>query len=112
MEKTAEHHVSFVVFDFGDNPAVVSQMIGIEPTRAWIRGDPIPNTRHGRHVHSRWVLQSPLPLVQPIEAHLCALLPRLERRREAIREVRQSFQAQLAVAAYWYDVNPGFQLSA
>jgi hypothetical protein len=112
MEKAPQHHVYFAVFDFGDDPGVVTRAMGVEPTKAWAKGEPIAGSRKGRQTHNRWVLQSALPLAEPIEAHFEDLLPQLECRREAVADVRTRFEARLAVAAYWYEVNPGFCLSA
>lgn len=112
MEKAPEHHVYFAVFDFGDDPAIITRAMGLEPTWAWIKGDVIANSRRGRQTHSRWVLQSTRPLAEPIEAHVENLLPRLESRREAVVDVRTRFKARLVVAAYWYAANQGFRLTA
>ncbi|MBC8106066.1 MAG: DUF4279 domain-containing protein [Anaerolineae bacterium] len=109
--KPPEHHVYFAVFGFGDDPAVVTQAMGIEPTEAWVKGEPT-GRRRGIRTHSRWVLQSALALVEPIEDHFEDLLPQLECRRDAVADVRTRFEARLAVAAYWRELNPSFRLSA
>lgn len=111
MDKAAEHHVYFAVFGFGDDPSVVTRIMGVEPTKAWVKGEPISEPRKGRQTHSRWVLQSELPLVEPIELHFASLLPQLECRREAVANVLARFETHLAVAAYWHE-HPGFRLSA
>jgi hypothetical protein len=112
MEKVPEHHVYFAVLGFGDDPAIITRAMGIEPTKAWIKGEAIANSRQGKQTHSRWVLQSTRPLAEPIEAHFENLLPRLESRRDAVAEVRTRFEARLSVAAYWHGANPGFRLTA
>jgi hypothetical protein len=112
MEKTSEHHVYFAVFGFGDDPAIVTQAMGVAPTKAWVKGESIANSRQGKQTHSRWVLQSSLPLAEPIEAHFENLLLQLETRRKAVADVCARFEARLTVAAYLYEVNPGFRLAA
>lgn len=111
MVKPSKHYVYFGVFGFGDDPAMVTRTMGIEPTKVWVKGEPT-GIRKGIHTHSRWTLQSTLQLAEPIEAHFENLLPQLESRREAVVDVRTRFKARLAVAAYWYEFNPGFCLSA
>src|SRR4051812_12870447 len=96
--EVTEHHVFFAVFGFGDDVAVVTRMMGIEPTKAWVQGEP-RGPHRGMHTHSRWVLQSSLPLAEPIESHFEDLLPKLECRREAVADVRTRFEACLSVAA-------------
>jgi hypothetical protein len=111
MMKPSEHHVYFAVFGFGDDPAVVTRAMGVEPTKAWRKGEPTGKGR-GIQTHNRWVLKSTLPLAEPIEAHLENLLSQLESRGEAVADLRTRFEARLAVAAYWQEVNPSFSLSA
>jgi hypothetical protein len=64
-------HVYFGVFDFGDDPSIVSAMMGMEPTKAWVKGEhyvaAFPNARR---THSRWALDSGLDEAEPVEAHL------------------------------------------
>ena len=69
MEKPPKHHVFFAVFGFGDDPEVVTCAMGVEPTKAWIKGEPTGKGR-GIQTHNRWVLQSTLPLAEPIERTL------------------------------------------
>jgi hypothetical protein len=112
MGDASEHHVYFAVFDFGDDPKVVTEALGVTPTKAWTKGEAIKHSAHGRQTHSRWVLQSQLPLAAPIDEHFRDLLPRLEQRRIAVMEVCDRFRARLAVAAYLRAANPGFRLDS
>lgn len=101
--------VYFGVFGFGDDPAVVSALMQMPPTEAWVKGEPsdaqFPDTRR---THSRWALPSGLDESAPVEAHFAALLIKLESRRNQIGQVSQRFHVKIAVAQYSYEANPQF----
>src|SRR4030095_10933153 len=106
-------HVYFGVFDFGDDPSVVSEMMGQEPTKAWVKGEHyVASSPGARRTHSRWALESGLDEGEPLEAHLGALLARLEPKRREIRQVAERFTARIGVAQYFYEMNPGFRIES
>ncbi|SRR6266545_6384557 len=106
-------HVYFGVFDFGGDPAVVSEMMGMEPTRASVKGERYASpSPAARHTHSRWSLESGLDEAEPLEAHFAALLTRLEPKRSEIGQVAQRFPTRIGVAQYFHEVNPQFFLDA
>ena len=68
-------HVYFGVFGFGDNPEVVTEILRMPPTEAWVKGEPYGALSAGaRRTHSRWSLSGGLDEAAPVEAHLHALL--------------------------------------
>ena len=74
-------YVYFAVFDFGDDPQVVSAIMGMEPTGAWIKGERYDSASpNARRTHSRWFLESGLDQAEALELHLDALLAKLELR--------------------------------
>lgn len=75
----SQTHVYFIVGDFGDDPGVVTALVGAEPTRAYRKGDLMPNTSHGvRYREAGWVLDSPLPISAHADEHFEALVQLLE----------------------------------
>jgi hypothetical protein len=106
-------HVYFGVFGFGDDPSVVTAIMGMAPSKAWIKGEPYASPSPGaRRTHSRWALESGRHEAEPVEAHLVALLERLEPKVEEIRRVSQRFDVQIGVAQYFHEVNPQFRIEA
>jgi len=106
-------HVYFGVFDFGGDPGKVSTLMDMEPTVAWVKGEHhIPAFPNARRTHSRWALSSGVDEKEPVEAHLAALLERLQTRRAQITEVARLFPTQIVVAQYFYEVNPQFCMGA
>jgi len=72
-------YVYFAVFDFGDDPHVVSEIMEIEPTGAWVKGERYaPASPSARRTHSRWFLESGLDQTEELEPQLDALLAKLE----------------------------------
>jgi Domain of unknown function (DUF4279) len=102
-------HVFLKILDFGDDPSIVTSRIGLSPTSAWRRGDPMPDTTATRN-HSRWSFQSPLPLDTHVEKHLAALLPLLEAHAASIRECAAEFSVEICCAIYYEDFTPGIHL--
>jgi hypothetical protein len=110
-----EIRVFLGVFKFGDDPRVVTDLLGIEPTSAIAPGTPMrgkPGERGLRWRHGRWELASPAGRSASVEDQLLALLPLLEEREEAIREANARFEVGIMCAAYFYQVNPGFHLDS
>ena len=106
-------HVDLAVFGFGDDPGVVSAMMGMQPTKAWVKGERfLPKYPDARRTHSRWVLSSGLDKTEPLEAHLEAILTRLEPMRAQIEQVAKRFPVEIRVAQYLHEVNPQFGLEA
>lgn len=105
-------HVGLVISDFEPaQPSAVTELLGVEPTRAWGKGDRDPAHPTARRTFSTWELRSPVERTAPFEDQLDALLPLLEARADQIRAAKERWSASVACAAYFYKVNPGFSLS-
>ena len=95
--------VYFGVFEFGDDPSVVTKIMGVEPSRSWIKGEPISDELNGVRSHGRWELGSPADPSLPIEEQLVALLTLLEAYKNQVREVSEEFEAGVCCYAYYHD---------
>ena len=104
-------HVRFGVFDFGPDAAVVTSMLGLQPTKAWNVGDPLPGRPDRARTHSRWEIASPLPTSAALEDQLDALLDYLEAHREAVTRAREQFGVGILCAVYTEHPNPGLHLT-
>lgn len=105
-------YVYFAVFDFGDDPQVVSAIMGMEPTGAWIKGERYDSASpNARRTHSRWFLESGLDQAEALELHLDALLAKLELRHAQVGLIHARFRAHIAIAQYFHERNPGFVLT-
>ena len=107
-----EAHIRFCVFDFGDDPSVVTKTLGIEPTKAFAKGDMFPNHPKNFRQNSIWELRSPLPLSADAEEHIESLLSILESKIEIVQTAKENFDAGISCAIYYRNgCNQGFHLS-
>ncbi|HEU6450556.1 MAG TPA: DUF4279 domain-containing protein [Gemmatimonadaceae bacterium] len=114
-ETSTEIHVFLGVFKFGDDPQVVTDLLGIRPTSVIVPGTPMrggPGERGLPWRYGRWELTSPAGPSASVEEQLLALLPLLEERADAIREANARFEVGIMCAAYFREVNPGFHLDS
>jgi hypothetical protein len=103
--------VYFAVFDFGDAPHIITEIIGMEPTGAWVKGDWYESgLSNPRRTHSRWFLESGLDYTAAVGPQLDALLTKLESRQPQIALVQARFPAYIGIAQYFDELNPGFVL--
>ena len=108
-----EIHVFLSILDFDPAPpARVTELLGMEPTAAWTKGDAVPGLPRTRRLHSAWRIESPLPRTATFEDQLQALLDILETRAGQVRAAAELYGAQITCAAYFDGVNTGFGLSA
>jgi hypothetical protein len=107
-----ESHVFLAVIGFGNDPSIVTSLVGLPPTTAWCVGDPIPGHPKAKRTISRWAFQSPLPLHDHVDHHLEALLQLLESSSSRIRDCASRYSTQVSCAIYYKDFTPGINLSA
>jgi hypothetical protein len=94
-----ETRVYLGVFDFGNDPNVVSDLMGVPPTEAWVKGEYYSSKFPlAVRTHSRWMLSSGLPLEAGVEDHLRALLVRLQPLRSQIMETAARFDVGVGIA--------------
>jgi len=107
MEQT---RLYFAVGDFGDDPETVTQLLGVQPTRVWRRGQPRPGSSGPPVRHELWALDSSVDPSESFEAHLAELLALLERAPNGVREVAQRFGAVFQCYSHFESPNPGFAI--
>lgn len=104
-------YINFVVTDFGDDPQVVTALMGIQPTQSWVIGDSLPNHPTARRTHSRWSLASGLGTGNSVEDQLAALLGLLRERHRNVMVTAARFPSEIRCAIYYQDFNPRIHLS-
>lgn len=108
-----ESHVGFCVYEFGNDPSVVTNLICLAPTKSWLVGDPIFNHPTATRSNTKWEFESPLPLESDVEDHIEALLSVLEENVEGVSKAVEHFSAEIRCTIYYYEnsCNQGFNLS-
>lgn len=103
--------IYLVVTGYGDDPAVVTDALGLPPTDAWVRGAPFseafPDALRSR---SQWMLASGLPFDAAWRDHCTQLLALLEPRAAALGELAGQYTVGLAVGRYFHTSDPAFFL--
>ena len=88
----------------------ISISMGIDPTESWRKGD--AGTHNPSRPDSGWCLYSPLPRSNlRIDEHIDALLPVLEERSAAVRDLSKRFDTYLVCVGHFTDSSPGLFLS-
>lgn len=105
-----ETRLYFAVGDWGDDPELVTRLIGVTPTRVVRKGERRPSSPLGAR-HEPWALDSTLDASASFEDHLAALLDQLEINVAGTRECVRRFDAVFQCASYFDTSNPGFSLS-
>ncbi|HZM85003.1 MAG TPA: DUF4279 domain-containing protein [Blastocatellia bacterium] len=90
--------------------AIVSERLGLGPSRAWNEGDPKPSG--GTYSFMRWCLETDIGHNRPVQEHLEVLLPILEDHAEAIRSLAPQYEAVIQCVGYFGEPSPGFHLDA
>ncbi len=110
--KQDETHVYLWFMNYGDDAAVVTRLLGIEPTFIGVPDQ--PNARFPKMTHRihKWQLCGPLDSSFHIEQHLAALLHLLEPHSEAIKAASKLWNGGINAAIYYQDSTPGIHLSA
>ena len=109
MEET---RLYFSVSGWGDDPELVTQLIGVEPTRVAREGERRSGGSPLGRRHELWALDSSLDGSASFEEHLGGILDQLELNPAGTRECVRRFDAVLQCASHFETYNPGFALSA
>lgn len=109
MEQT---RLYFSVSGWGDDPELVTQLIGVEPTRVSRKGERRSGGSPLGRQHELWALDSSLDGSASFEEHLGRILDQLELNPAGARECVRRFDAVLQCASQFETCNPGFALSA
>ena len=93
------------------DPAAVTARLGVEPTRAWRKGDACERT-HLERRFSWWSLYSRLARDVDLEEHVGDVLTQLDAAPEAFAAASREFGGTMQLVGYFYRYYPGFSLKA
>jgi hypothetical protein len=92
------------------DPSTVSARLGLQPTKAWQKGELHPRTPRER-TFSRWSLHSRLGREIPLERHVEDVLAQLAGHESAVREASHEFNGCMQLVGYFYLEYPGLELA-
>jgi hypothetical protein len=110
MQQEHETKAYFWVRGFEPPYSRISEVIGLEPTEAWDKGD------KGKYVlchqESHWQFCSPLPNTEIfLDSHIKVLLEILEDKIDKIQKLKDKYDVGISCVGYYQSPNPGFHLS-
>lgn len=116
MAEIHELHVGFLLARTdAQEPTMVSERLGIEPTHAHRKGDPHPTRTNPdlKWRNSIWILDSRLPANAQLDAHLRDILDRLDSKAAEIAGIRaQGWRAEFRCALFMEAPNEGTTVDA
>lgn len=114
MNNKTEFKVYIKIHEFDCSIEEITNLIGINPTKAWLKGDVIPNRKGNiKRGISSWILQSALSTDNKIEDHIDYLLNIVKSNYEVFKKLLQKYNGELTIVIYSYvENNLGFTLAA
>ena len=96
-------HVNFGLKSDTLDPAKITSVLGLEPVRAWKKDDPFTSkTGVHRRPWGIWAISSHVEIVsEDPKLHLRWLHERLERRAEALADIRRQMTATANIKVRW-----------
>lgn len=94
--------MSLVVSGFEGSPGEISALLGITPTRTWLRGDPIPPSIVTRKDNA-WVLDAGCPETDTLSRQIEAVLKKASHAAPAFANLPPGVSVQLFCAISDYE---------
>lgn len=98
------------ISDFGNDPSLVTKVIGLDPSESYVKGDPWRG--EVKRFSSAWILKSPADKTESLEEILGQLFEILRTQEAGVIEAGQRFSAEIGVAAYFRQGLPIMNLSS
>lgn len=103
--------IYLLVTGYGDDPAAVSDALGLAPSAAWVRDEPFSEAfPEARRLRSQWMLASGLPADAGFGDHCAALLEQLEPRADALKDAGGRWAISLVVGQFFHHGDPALYL--
>ncbi len=111
MTEEYETYAYFRVLGFEGPYSEITDLLGLEPTEAWKKGDRDNYLQSKKE--SVWEYHSPLPKNEIfIDAHILSLINILETKAEQIKQLPNKYDVGINCVGYFTCANPGFHLDS
>jgi len=97
-------------------PDEMTKIIGIAPSKAWSKGDPIPRKKDSRFIprpdypFGRWILYAPCSKYDSFDVQINALLEVLERLPSHVTGLIKNYNGEISIAYSSGEDSIGFHL--
>ncbi len=93
--------VKYVLTNFVVDPAEITRILGIQPSRTWRKGEIIPKTSLP-HKSNGWLVESGLANTAEFEEHLDSLATALSPTIKKISNLPNGIEAEISCVIYIY----------
>jgi pyruvate formate-lyase activating enzyme-like uncharacterized protein len=106
----SEVSAAYVLTRFGCEPDQISEILGIQPTKAWKKGELIGKSIL-RRKQNGWELKIQIPDSEDLDEHITELLKKLSPAWEKVINLNQLYYAEISCVVYSYEAQgPGLHL--
>ena len=113
MDQQYDTYAYFWVAEFDCEPEFISRTLGLEPSRAFKKGDLVSENTDRRWKHSSWEYFSTLPRTEPCQdAHIENLIKIMLERKDKILQLQSTYEVGINCVGHYYNANPGFHMSS
>ena len=103
QKKQTEVKVQLFIKGFKCSPEKITRLLGISPSKTWVRGGLIRSGHRAVHRFNGWSLVSPLAEVASPEEQTDALLAIIKPHSKRFKRLPSGAQLDLSCAIYAYD---------
>jgi len=96
---TYEAKMFLVIMGFEQHPDVITNDLGVKPSKTWLKGDRVANTQLTRK-NNGWELASGLDATQSTDAHLKALMKIVSSNHNQFKLICSKYNSQVSCAIY------------
>ena len=108
-----ETYAYFYIQGFDCDPSTITDLLSIQPTQAWRRGDPHPRRKNHFFDISGWQVEAEVPRDgYDLGAPVAALVEKLLSVRERLVSLPPHKSKGINCVGYYFSENPGFHLTA
>lgn len=97
-----EIQVDIRIVEFPCHPDLITERLGIQPTKAWLKGGSINHPNGSKYKQNGWELSSSVDKHAEFGEHIRSLIEQLKPHLERFAEVSNQYYTELSCAVYMY----------
>jgi len=90
------------ILDFPYHPDVITEQVGIQPTKTWLQGDLIRRPNGPRYKQNGWKLSSDVDKHVEFGEHIRSLIEQIKPHLERFTKISNQYYTELSCAVYMY----------
>lgn len=94
--------VDLRIVDLKVNPSIITDKLGIVPTKTWVKGQRVSEKISRAHDSNGWLFSPDVPQEIEFEELMRHLMDIFESKKETLKEISESAYIELSIALYLY----------